>query len=67
MLRAHFALIQMPPHHKTLFYPDSFTRGIFWVGMTRQNKVVQGKKARLDQNSYKYGGNFSKEWEIMVR
>ena len=43
-----------------LFYPDSFTRGIFWVGMTGQNKVVQGKKAILDQNSYSYGGKLFK-------
>ena len=43
MLRTHFALIQMPAHHKTLFYPDSFTGDILgWHGMAKEN-YAKGK------------------------
>ena len=43
MLRTHFALIQMPAHHKTLFYPDSFTGDILgWHGIAKEN-YVKGK------------------------
>ena len=61
MLGAHFALIQMPPRHKTLFHPDSCSREYFGLAWHGKRKLAKTKRAKFHQNSH--GGKLLKRVE----